>query len=260
VDRVTICTKGWRYNMEANFREWACSFSGCDGGNVDANIWLCGIEWGRGSYGDYYSKDLPMEISNGKATILSDKYDWKDSITYPYGVSFAKLYMSIQGKKVEDYEEVTKYTGSELFKLNLYPIAFDSTDHNHWDKHGLNKITGFENKFLFNTWCFFNRFPVFADLRRKHKPSLIICTGVDYLRDFLMFFGGNERIEKVSSGKIHPASERNIYDRTYYWVYLDEKTLLVVIPFFSGRYGLNSNHLLQEMGEKIRGLLKENNK
>jgi len=29
-----------------NFKEWACSFSGCDGGDLKSPVWLCGIEWG----------------------------------------------------------------------------------------------------------------------------------------------------------------------------------------------------------------------
>ena len=29
-----------------NFKKWACSLSGCDGGNLMADTWLCGIEWG----------------------------------------------------------------------------------------------------------------------------------------------------------------------------------------------------------------------
>lgn len=32
--------------MQQQVKEWACSFSGCDGGNPNAPIWLCGIEWG----------------------------------------------------------------------------------------------------------------------------------------------------------------------------------------------------------------------
>ena len=243
--------------MNKNIKNWACSLSGCDGGNISADIWLCGIEWGGGSRGDYYKKDLPQEISDGEVVLSSDLHDWKKSITYPYGLSFAKLYTAILGGKVEDYKEVSGLDGSELFKLNLYPIAFDSTDHNLWHRHKLDEITGFKNKYLFNTWCFFNRFPAFSKLRKQHKPKLIIGTGIDYLRDFLMFFGGNENIDKLNSEVIVPKSESNKYDRTYYWVKLDDETLLVIIPFFSGRYGLNSNHLLQEMGGRIQKLLNQ---
>jgi len=69
-----------------------------------------------------------------------------------------------------------------------------------------------------------------------------------------MFFGGSDRIDRLNTGVIKPSSEANSYDRAYYWVKLDNETTLVVIPFFSGRYGLNSNHLLQEMGERIAEL------
>jgi len=31
---------------DERFYEWATSLSGCDGGNTEADIWLCGIEWG----------------------------------------------------------------------------------------------------------------------------------------------------------------------------------------------------------------------
>ena len=241
--------------MNENLKDWACSLSGCDGGNIDADIWLCGIEWGAGSYGDYYEKDLPDEIKNGKVTPKMSTFDWSDSITYPYGRSFAKLYMAINDQDVVAYKDVSSLSGNELFKLNLYPIAFDTTDHSLWHKNKLDVITGFENKYLFNVWCFFNRFPAFSNLRETKKPKLIICTGVDYLKDFLMFFGGNESINKLNVGSLSPESDSNSYERTYYWVILGENTLLVVIPFFSGRYGLNSNYLLQEMGRRIKNLL-----
>lgn len=237
--------------MNENIKEWACSFSGCDGGNINADTWLCGIEWGGGSYedGKYYREDLPNEIDKGVVEI-NKTFNWKDSVTYPYGRSFAKLYTAIQGGNVADYKNVEKLDGDKLFKLNLYPIAFDSTDHSLWHTYKLDKITGFENKYLFNIWCFFNRFPFFANKRKQYNPKLVICTGTDYLRDFLMFVGA-ENISKIQADKIEAQSDANKHDRTYYWVKVDE-TLLVIIPFFSGRYGLNSNYLLQQMGEKIR--------
>jgi len=243
-----------------NFQDWACSLSGCDGGNLEADTWLCGIEWGGGSYdnGIYYKKHLPEEIKKGKVDLEKPLFDWKDSITYPYGRSFAKLYAAIQGKDVNTYKKLAlnNCDGSELFKLNLYPIAFDSTDETLWHKYELDKITGFDEKYLFQTWCFMNRFPAFSKLRAEKQPKLIICTGVSYLRDFFMCFGGN----KTSSGlikydEIEPLSENNKQNkRRYYWVKIDSYTTLIVIPFFSGTYGLNSNYLLTQMGNKIREL------
>jgi hypothetical protein len=243
-----------------NFQNWACSLSGCDGGNLDADTWLCGIEWGGGSYNDgiYYKKHLPDEIENGKVNIENNLFDWKTSITYPYGRSFAKLYAAIHKEDVNNYRELAlkKWDGSEVFKLNLYPIALDSTDETLWHKHKLDRITGFDEKHLFQTWCFMNRFPAFSEIRSQKRPKLIICTGVSYLRDFFMCFGGNQKSSAlIKYGVIEPASESNRQNkRRYYWVKIDDYTTLIVIPFFSGTYGLNSNHLLQEMGNKIREL------
>lgn len=37
-----------------------------------------------------------------------------------------------------------------------------------------------------------------------------------------------------------------------YWTKVSDETTLVVIPFPSGRFGLNSNALLQKFGDRIR--------
>lgn len=237
--------------MDENLKNWACSFSGCEGGNENADTWLCGIEASGGS-DEYYENKFSGEIENGKVE-ANEKFDWKTSITYPYGRSFAKLYTAINGGNVANYKDVAKLTGDELFKLNLYPISFKSTNHNLWNAD-IVKATGFENKNLFNTWCLVKRFPFFADIRKNKKPELIICTGVSYLRDFLIFFGV-ENINEVKVEGIEAKSDKNKrHKRNYYWVKTDG-TLLVVIPFFSGSNGLNSHYLLQKMGERIKDLL-----
>lgn len=240
--------------MEEKIKEWACSFSGCIGGNIEADTWLCGIEPAGGSQGDYYTRDLSSEIKNGRVDAPSGEYDWQASFSYRYGVSFAKLYTAIKGDNVEDYKQPDKK--GELFGLNLYPIAFDSVDPTLWNKYGLKDKTGFESKYLFNTWCFFNRFPFFENLLKEHSPELIICTGISYLRDFIAFFNGAKPVEKLYEARISPQSEKNKYERYYYWVKLQPGPLLVIVPFFGGRYGLNSNYLLQKMGEKISALIK----
>lgn len=57
--------------VKPEFKDWACSYSGCDCGDIKSQIWLCGIEWGFSKeYGDsseqyelkkkdYYTKELP---------------------------------------------------------------------------------------------------------------------------------------------------------------------------------------------------------
>lgn len=248
------------------FKEWACSLSGCDGGNFYADTWLCGIEWGAGSQdnGIYYKTQLLEEMTAGKAHPPCDRFDWNESLSYPYGRSFAKLYAAIHGEKVQSYKYLAANTwdGSELFKLNLYPIAFDSTDESLWEKNNLHQITGFDEKHLFQTWCFLNRFPAFSALRKNRSPrppKLIIGTGISYLRDFIMCFGWDQgTCGSIRYGDIEPSSESNKKNkRRYYWVSLDSFTTLMVVPFFSGTYGLNSDYLLQEMGQRIKAILNE---
>lgn len=61
--------------MKDKFKGWSCSFSGCDGGNLNADLWLCGIEWGQGSYGGHYEEELPEEISKGAVENPANTFD-----------------------------------------------------------------------------------------------------------------------------------------------------------------------------------------
>lgn len=248
--------------LNQNFIDWACSFSGCDGGNINADIWFCGIEWGGASKEDgidhYYKVTLPDEISRGTYTEDS-KYDWKETLSFPYGRNLAKLYTVIKGYDCRDYEHHVKgLTDSEIFKMNLYPIAFRNTDPVLWKKYGLDVLTGFTEKHLFKVWCFLNRFPAIASKLStlKTPPKLIVCTGVSYLTDFFACFAGSMGVKGVvQHGELKAQSGSNQHtSRSYYWATLKNGTVLVVIPFFSGSSGLNSNYLLQEMGKRIRSL------
>ncbi len=246
-----------------NFKDWACSLSGCDGGNINADTWLCGLEWDVGSYGkrSQYEKNLSEEIEKGAFKVEENKYNWENSINDNYGRSFAKLFAAINNEKVQDYKDLvaTKWDGSELFQMNLYPIAFDSINPVFWNDNKLSEKTGFDEKNLFQTWCSINRFPVFSQLRLKKKPKVIICTGVNQVRDFFMCFdGGSGNNGEIQYGEIAPLAANNgKKKRRYYWVRLDQETTLIVIPFLSGPRGLNSDFLLEQMGTKIRELTEQ---
>jgi len=243
--------------IDPKFKEWACSLSGCDGGDPEAPIWICGIEWGMSANQnaeEYYKKILLEEIKKGPVN-QKGEYDWKDTIGSRYGMNVAKLYASIKGHKVEQYDTIEK-AGWQLFKLNLYPIAFNKTDDRLWEKYELSNITGFHEKYIFKTWCFLNRFPVFTGLVEKYNPKLIIGTGISYLTDFCVCFAGssNKDISINFSQILVERTDRSIVKRSYYWIKFN-KTTLVVIPFFTGSYGLNSNDLIQKMGESIKELI-----
>lgn len=244
------------------FQEWACSLSGCDNNNLDADIWLSGIEYGieEKDREKYYSGGLQEEIQKGPHHPEETNFDWTISLRYPYYQSMAKLLCAYKGQSVGVYKHVENHcAGTEVFKANLYPIAFRNTNDELWKKNGLNTTTGFEIKHLYQIWCFFNRFPDFAQRVEDHKPKLIIGTGISFLIDFFACFGGyiaNKHSHiKTDVLENNKASGTNNSIRRYYWGKLNEKTTLVVIPFFSGRYGLNSDALRQEMGDRIRSLV-----
>lgn len=243
-------------------QKWARSMSGCDGGNQNAPVWLCGIEPGGGGKGedDYYKKQLEPEIANGEPPERSDIYNWAEHNKYRFGKSFAKLYSAYKEQDMRNYLSYTQsLKGDEVFKLNLYPIAFVSTNESHWHYHDLDSITGFSHKHLFNLWCEHHRFPYFAELRKKHHPELIVCCGLNYLSKFLLFFGADA--PEVAKLKIEvipceSGSARNA-PRRMYVTKIGMNTLFVCIPFFSGSYGLNSNQMLTYVGNKLRELRAE---
>jgi len=240
-------------------QDWACSLSGCDGGNIEANIWLCGLEWGAGSFneGIYYKEQLVEEIKTGRVEYRHSLFDWEKSITFNFGWNFAKLYTAMQGEKdVSKYKELAStWNGSDLFKLNLYPIAFDSDHESLWRKNDLNTITGFDEKRDYQLWCSLNRFPFFSNLRSENPPKLIICVGIGYRREFFLAFGGNKgKNSLINEEQIEAASDKNKRTkRRYFWINVD-RTTIVVIPFFSIQPGLNSDHLLRRMGQEILNL------
>lgn len=246
----------------SEFEEWACWFSGCDGGNPNADTWICGIEWGGDNTKEYYESELPSEIQDQERD-LPKRYDWKEQQKWTFGKSVAKLYTAYRGEDIYNYTNHLEEFGDQcLFKLNLYPIAFRHTGYDLWRKHKLDEITGFKDKELYRIWCFFNRFPKFAERAEKHAPKLIIGLGTSYLTDFFACFAGNDRVpHDLRVETATPKSATNRSARTWYWAELENKgkenpTVLAVIPFFSGSNGLNSYHLLEQVGKRLREIVR----
>jgi len=250
--------------ISSKFRDWACSLSGCDGGDPNARIWLSGIEWGYAkdssqsesdyeeAVSKYYREELPAEIENGKYTPC-ESYIWEDHLTYRFGQSAAKLVTAINGGDVEDYQQVSSLgRNASLFKLNLYPIAFRYVNDELWKKYRIDEITGLESKEIYRAWCFLNRFPAIASIVEKHSPKLIIGTGITYLVDFLSCFSGKGGSGDIHQEEIQASVEDARSTRRFYWSKInDGRTTLAVVPFFSGPNGLNSNYSLQEISKRI---------
>ncbi len=241
--------------MNENLNKWAYSFSGCDGGNPDAEIWLCGIEWGYEKATDnarenYYKNELPEEIMKGQHE-LNTNYNFfgDESMSFPFNLAFSKLYSVIQSGDISAFKNNTS-TGN-ILKLNLSPIAFRKDDDGLWGE-SLVKATGFKTKADFVAYLkTLNRF---TEITIKHKPTLIVCIGNGYKDNFLSGFFGNEKIE-LKCEAIKPESSNKNQNNRYIYHATHNGTLLIVTPFSTSSNGLNSDHLLQSVGNRIKDLL-----
>ena len=235
---------------------WVKSWAGCDGGNLDAPIWFCGIEWGAGDE-SYYKNDLPKQMEHGSVP-LAGKYDWKGTISgttggeSSFGRGVAKLYSAIRTPEIKDQSKAIEgYTGGEILKLNLYPIKFRNTDPALWQRCGMPELTGFSDKGLFREWCKHFRFAFFNTLVAEHKPKVVVGVGASYLGDYIAAFGGgllpNSKLEAIHLRESDDAGR----ERTMYTIEIGH-SLLAVVPFFSSQRGLNSQALIEKAGGEIR--------
>jgi len=236
--------------MSNKLKQWACSFSGCDGGIPESDIWLCGIEWGYEAATDeerieYYKNGLPKEINSGEQR-LDTVYDFftDESMDFPFNLAFAKIYSALRDEKISNITD-------KLLKLNLSPIAFRKDDDSLWSV-SLVKATGFDTKAEFVEYLSsLNRF---EEITREYRPKLIICVGNGYRANFKKsFFGDSEVPFKGES--IKPESSNGNQNNRYMYHAKINGTLLVVTPFSTSSNGLNSDYLLRTAGEKIKSLL-----
>lgn len=250
-----------------NFKQWACSFSGCDGGDLKSPVWLCGIEWGyrrkkdqsvedyKNELENYYRHEIPEQMAEGFRSYRCESYKMDEHISYQYGLKVAKLYAAIEGHNVSKARDVAKTSnGSKIFRVNLYPIAFYREHDGLWEQYGLDKVTGLESKQIYRTWCLLHRLPWIAEQVKEHSPKLFIGTGIGYLTDFVISCGGSGIVGDIHKETIIGNPEKpEDSKRTMYWARIGETTL-VVIPFLGGKSGMNSDALIEKFGKKIRDI------
>ncbi len=231
------------------FKRWATSFSGCDGGDMGTesspSIWVCGIEWG-GGWDD--ATELQKEMAASTGTPPIGYTDYKHNLAYTYNRQTMKLLSAINGGRVEDYEQFALEQKpfvlgeSGYFKFNLYPISFKNTNHALWIEE-FSEVTGLKSKQSYLEWCRENRFPVIKAWAQRYKPKLIICFGKTYKSDFMRSF------TDIGSAENH----EKLMDRDLFW-YRSGETMIAICPFPVNRNGLNSNARLQAFGDRIRSL------
>lgn len=235
------------------FKKWALSYAGCDGGDAGSpknrSIWLCGIEWGGGHTPDDVRKNITEEVRTPP-----DGYDtWDENLEFHYNRQVMKLFSAMNGRPVSEFrrfaEDMKPFIGgaSGYYKLNLYPIAFKTTSHDLW-KSGFADVTGFPSKEAYLQWCNEVRLPAISEWVRLHQPSAVICLGKTFRNQFGKAFLIDEGAWKVEAlGDRQLAYGRNPVGANIF-----------VIPFVSGPNGLNRNSTIQLFGERITEIMRCN--
>lgn len=243
--------------MSSLFHKFALGFYGCDGGDLGSpsnkSIWACGIEWGGredpATMEDFFRDEYKAEEYSKSCPVYER---WQHNLEYNYNWQLMKILSAIAGGNVGEYkkfaEEIKPFTkgSAGYFKMNLYPLAFKDTSHEHWTEK-LYKVTGFETKPQYIEWVQKNRFPVIRSWTEKYSPKLVLCTGITYKHEFYQAFGVNDPSRM---------KEEIIDERSLAYGVNKQGTLVAVIPFMVGSpYGLLKNTSIQKFGQRIRELL-----
>lgn len=235
--------------VSPQFSRWATGFAGCDGGDIGSpsapSIWFCGLEWGGG----HDEKSLGEAISS-PTEVVPYGYDHENENTsYIFNRQTMKLIAAMHGGDVKDYEKyvttLKPFVRGEagFFKMNLFPIAFKSTDHGLW-KTSFSKLTGIDSKQRYLEWCRKERFPVMRSWVDTYRPCVVICFGKSYGQDFKRAFSESDaNFEREMIG-----------NRELSWTRNENGTLIAICPFPVNRNGLNSNALLQGFGSRLGSL------
>jgi hypothetical protein len=219
------------------------SFMGMDGGNINSEVWFCGVEFGSdyeqmSTYYENYVKfydlnELKIPYRNDCPNIsLKSTYDRYLAAMYLNIFKGENTTNPIDTKLIEKVlkEELYNKT-SEIFKLNLFPIAKNDIGWNN----NIELELGITKDNYYNS-LFNKRSNFFKGLIQKFKPKLIVCTSPKDYKDFFVeaFFSQNEKLSHswkyltVDSSKKFKIS-----------IFESDRTKIVVIPFL-GRGNLSS--------------------
>ena len=231
------------------------SFLGIDGGNINSKVWFCGIEFGgtleeMSEYNKvtikHYSSDkfdLPIPYRKDAGSFESSKYDLFLS-------EMIINIFNIQNINRSDYLKNKLYNkDSNIFKLNIYPLAKKDTDWNP-DIERIFKIT--KNDYYSE---YYNMRIIFLkSLIKKYKPKQIICTAVKNSESKFVeaFLDNNKKIE-YSWNYEEFQVDLNKTKRFKISKYNQDNTSLIIIPFPGmGNGNLNSYNDVVNMAHYLR--------
>lgn len=253
-------------NVESDFAKYALSYSGMDGGNLNAPLWICGIEFGG-------------ELAEGIPFKRSDKIPcWTDASPRMESINEAKITMA-DGKRQTSYKmwpfcrmaskltvavlsgaisgwrqhyytdkEHKGYCGARggNFSLNLFPITFRRIGDAEWtDK--LRTTTGFQSSDQYRAWCREHRFPWLRELVQRYRPATVVCCSAAKTRNYFLSAFSNESARLPEPFKYLGKKKLPVYKLEG----CTDKTSLWIVPFL-GQGGILANGDIEHLGTLIR--------
>ena len=220
------------------------SVLGIDGGNINSEVWFCGIEFGgelKAMETYYKSVVKTYEVFDFDLAIpyRENAGDFESSIYDRYlSAMYINLFKEITLKNGDNTDEIVKvlqeelyHQNSKIFKLNLYPLGKKDTG---WDKN-IETVLQIKKEEYYND-IFKNRKRFLKELVDKFEPKTIICTATnEYKEDFVETFFNDETNIEYSWEYVTTPKLKKFKISTYQ----NNKTSLIIIPFL-GRGNLAS--------------------
>lgn len=229
------------------FKHTALSFAGCDGGNLNSDVWFCGLEWGGSQ-----RNELDPAVDRDNLYSWSDE-DFIGSWTAQYNQKicwFLWYFFNLEWHHGENSTTFVKrhhilYSEKEDgigFKMNMLPIGFPNRNQIDWNET-LQSLTGLSTFDKYREWCVVNRGEFFRKQILTYRPSVIVCTGISEVNNFVRFFTGRSTSIYSSNPSLKIAYAQF------------EDTLICICPFFGGASGINSYEKMEILVKDIQGKL-----
>lgn len=232
------------YDLEKKkeiIKKWINSLSGFQGGNPNANLWVCGLEYQAFDVSDWESTSTPITKPPYLDLSLHEEHfngtSFNDKI-----LQFAEIYY---GEKIDKKDLF--YQNGKVFKLNLFPLPKPVSEQEMYNKEVFEK-TGIMTKSELVAICLEKngRWSKFKSLINAYnnKNKVIICFGIKSLDHFLLAFEETDEFykkkEELEKSKIEIINHDNNKKESFFYCKLSSGDILVVVRFprysFSKKY------------------------
>ena len=170
-------------------------FWGIDGGNINSDLWISGLEWGGENSSQLRTGNRDFIDLNGMSVPCKINFDMKSEGKSPFDQKTTKIILAskdeftgINLKMVKDYIHNEFYSpNGDFFKLNLFPLNCKNIG--LWTESQI-EATGCSMKYQYFSYSIEYRFPFLRKLVIQYNPKIIVCYGSGYMKEFMLAFWG----------------------------------------------------------------------